>query len=39
MAHIRKRRGAWLSIVRVNGYPPMTKTFKTKIDAVSCVDC
>ena len=34
MAHIRKRRGAWQSIVRVNGYPPMTKTFKTKIDAV-----
>ena len=34
MAHIRKRRGAWQSIVRVNGYPPMTKTFRTKIDAV-----
>ena len=34
MAHIRKRRGAWQSIVRVNEYPPVIKTFKTMIDAV-----
>jgi len=34
MAHIRKRRGAWQSIVRVNEYPPEIKTFKTMIDAV-----
>jgi len=33
MAHIRKRKGSWQSIVRVHGYPPMTKTFKQKIDA------
>ncbi len=34
MAHIRKRKGSWQSIVRVHGYPPMTKTFKQKIDAL-----
>ena len=34
MAYIRKRKGSWQSIVRVHGYPQMTKTFKTKIDAV-----
>ena len=34
MAHIRKRKGSWQCIVRVHGYPPMTKTFKQKIDAV-----
>ena len=33
MAYIRKRKGSWQSIVRVHGYPQMTKTFKTKIDA------
>jgi len=32
MAYIRKRKGSWQSIVRVHGYPQMTKTFKTKID-------
>ena len=35
MAHIRKRKGNWQNIVRVQGLPPMTKTFKQKIDAVS----
>ena len=34
MAYIRKRKGSWQCIVRVHGYPQMTKTFKTKIDAV-----
>jgi integrase len=34
MAHIRRRKGNWQSIVRVQGFPPMTKTFKQKIDAV-----
>ena len=34
MAYIRKRKGSWQCIVRVQGYPQMTKTFKTKIDAV-----
>ena len=33
MAHIRKRNSKWQCIVRVHGYPPMTKTFKQKIDA------
>ena len=33
MAHIRKRNSKWQCIVRVHGYPPMTKTFNTKIDA------
>jgi hypothetical protein len=33
MAHIRRRKGGWQCIVRVQGYPPITKTFKTKIDA------
>jgi len=33
MAYIRKRKGSWQCVVRVNGYPPMTKTFKQKIDA------
>jgi len=33
MAHIRKRKGSWQCIVRVQGYPPITKTFNTKIDA------
>ena len=34
MAHIRRRGSSWQSIVRVHGYPPITKTFKTKIDAI-----
>jgi len=34
MAYIRKRKGNWQCVVRVIGYPPMTKTFKQKIDAV-----
>ena len=34
MAHIRKRNSKWQCIVRVHGYPPMTKTFKQKIDAL-----
>tara|TARA_Y100001973_G_C5137314_1_gene301040 strand:- start:57 stop:1013 length:957 start_codon:yes stop_codon:yes gene_type:complete len=34
MAHIRRRKGSWQSIVRVQGFPPLTKTFKTKIDAI-----
>ena len=33
MAHIRRRKGGWQCIVRVQGYPPITKTFNTKIDA------
>ena len=33
MAHIRKRNSKWQCIVRVHGYPPMTKTFNTKLDA------
>ena len=33
MAYIRRRKGSWQSVVRVHGYPPMTKTFKQKIDA------
>lgn len=33
MAHIRKRNSKWQCIVRVHGYPAMTKTFNTKIDA------
>ena len=33
MADIRKRNSKWQCIVRVHGYPPMTKTFNTKIDA------
>ena len=35
MAYIRKRKGSWQCVVRVVGYPPITKTFNTKIDAVS----
>ena len=33
MAYIRRRKGAWQCVVRVAGYPPITKTFNTKIDA------
>ena len=33
MAYIRRRKGSWQCVVRVHGYPPMTKTFKQKIDA------
>jgi len=33
MAYIRKRKGSWQCVVRVVGYPPITKTFNTKIDA------
>ena len=33
MAYIRKRKGSWQCIVRVHGYPQMTKTFSQKIDA------
>tara|TARA_B110000259_G_C14017581_1_gene401908 strand:+ start:2697 stop:2849 length:153 start_codon:yes stop_codon:yes gene_type:complete len=33
MAYIRKRKGSWQRIVRVHGYPQMTKTFSQKIDA------
>ncbi|MDC0578629.1 hypothetical protein OAO38_03055 [Candidatus Pelagibacter ubique] len=32
MAYIRKRKGSWQCVVRVVGYPPITKTFNTKID-------
>ena len=34
MAYIRRRKGAWQCVVRVVGFPPMTKTFNQKIDAV-----
>jgi integrase len=33
MAYIRRRKGSWQTVIRVQGYPPITKTFKTKIDA------
>jgi integrase len=33
MAYIRRRKGSWQCVVRVHGYPPMTKTFKQKVDA------
>ena len=33
MAYIRRRKGSWQCVVRMHGYPPMTKTFKQKIDA------
>ncbi len=33
MAYIRRRKGSWQCVVRVHGYPSMTKTFKQKIDA------
>ena len=32
MAYIRRRKGSWQTVIRVQGYPPITKTFKTKID-------
>lgn len=31
MAYIRRRKGSWQTVIRVQGYPPITKTFKTKI--------
>ena len=33
MAYIRRRKGSWQTVIRVQGYPPITKTFKIKIDA------
>ena len=33
MAYIRKRKESWQFVVRVVGYPPITKTFNQKIDA------
>jgi integrase len=33
MAYIRRRKGAWQSVIRVQGYPTITKTFTTKVDA------
>ncbi len=33
MAYIRRQKGSWQTVIRVQGYPPITKTFKTKIDA------
>ena len=34
MANIRKRETGYQAQVRVRGYPPLTKSFKTKADAV-----
>ncbi|MFN3303102.1 MAG: hypothetical protein ACK44A_05205 [Roseateles sp.] len=34
MANIRKRETGYQAQVRVRGYPPLTKSFKTKTDAV-----
>ena len=33
IAYIRKQKGSWQCIVRVHGYPQMTKIFSQKIDA------
>jgi hypothetical protein len=33
MAYIRRRKGSWQTVIRVQGYPPITKTFNIKIDA------
>ena len=34
MANIRKRETGYQAQVRVRGFPPLTKSFKTKADAV-----
>ena len=33
MATIRKMRNKWQGMIRVNGHPTITKTFKSKTDA------
>jgi len=33
MAYIRKRNKRWQCVIRVSGYPQITKTFNTKLDA------
>ena len=35
MAYIRKRKGSWQCVVRVHGYPPMTKTLKKKSEGLA----
>ena len=35
MATIRKMRNKWQGMIRVNGHPTITKTFKSKTDATN----
>ena len=38
MATIRKMRNKWQGMIRVNGHPTITKTFKSKTDATNWVN-